>query len=80
MPLSVYVAELRREKSGTMTAIVVIQPSEFSAFRIEFYFDDYGDDEQNLHYVQGELQRFSHSFAEALRQPLKIVRKPAAKR
>ena len=77
MAISVYVAELRHERSGKATAIVIIEPSAFSAFRIELSFEDHGDDERNLHYVQGALQQFSYSLEDALRRPLKIVRKPA---
>lgn len=79
MALSVHVASLTRSHPGKATAIVVIRPSKSSGFLIEFVFDDEGSDENNLHYVQGALQRFSHSLGEAFKQPLKIAPKPAAR-
>jgi len=79
MPMAVHVAELKCERSGRMTATVVIQPSDVSAFRVSIAFDDKGSDENNLHHVQAALQRFSSELAEALRRPLKIARRPAAR-
>ncbi|HUD87989.1 MAG TPA: hypothetical protein VMR17_16215 [Xanthobacteraceae bacterium] len=79
MALSVHVASLTPSAAGQFTAVVVIQPSEFSSFRIQIVFDDLGSEESNLHHVQGALAHFSNAFADALKQPLKIVRKPAAK-
>ena len=80
MPLSVYVAHLEREDSR-VTATVVIQPSDLAAFRIETVFVDQGSQEKNLHHVQGVLQRFSADLdlAAALKRPLRIAPKPAAK-
>jgi hypothetical protein len=80
MAVSVHVASLTRADQRQVTAVAVIQPSDFSSFRVEIVFDDKGSDENNLHHVQGVLQRFSHAFADALKLPLKIARKPAAKR
>lgn len=79
MALSVYVASLTREKTGKVTAVTIIR-ADLAAFRLEFVFDDKGSDENNLHHVQGELQRFSADFSEALRRPLKIAPKPAARK
>ncbi len=79
MAVAVYVASLTNDDTGRVVAVVVIQPSELTAFRVEVAFADEGTDERNLHHVQAALQRFSADFVEALRPPLKIVRKPAAK-
>jgi len=62
-----------------MTAMVVIQQSEFVSFHIKIVFDDLGSEENNLHHIQGVLQAFSAGLSDALRQPLKIVRKQAGK-
>jgi len=78
MPISVYVASLDKE-AERITATVIIQPSDLAAFRIETIFHDLGSQENNLHYVQGVLQQFSADLAAALRRPLKIAPKPAAK-
>ncbi|MFZ0425460.1 MAG: hypothetical protein WAL80_21485 [Xanthobacteraceae bacterium] len=80
MAVSVYIASLMQDDAGGIVAVVVIQPSDLAAFRVEIVFESKGNEESNLHYVRGVLQRFSGDLAEALKRPLKIVRKPAAKK
>jgi hypothetical protein len=79
MAISVHVASLTRSRSGKMTGVVVIQPSALTSFRVNVVFDDLGSDENNLHHIQGVLQAFSADFSDALKRPLKIAQKPAAK-
>lgn len=79
MSVSVHAASLTKDEAGRVVAVVVIQPSDLAAFRVEVVFHDKGGDENNLHHVQSVLQGFSADFAEALRRPLKIARPPAAK-
>jgi hypothetical protein len=79
MTVSVRIAEITKAAAGNLTAVVVIKPSELTAFRVEVVFADKGNQENNLHHVQEVLQRFSADFASALRRPLKIAPGPAAK-
>jgi hypothetical protein len=80
MAVSVYIASLTVDDAGRVVGLTVIQPSDFAAFRIEVVFENKGNEESNVHHVQGVLQRFSSDLAEALRRPLKIVRKRAIKK
>jgi hypothetical protein len=80
MTVSVRVHSLKQSASDKVTAIVVVQPSQFASFRIDVTVDDAGSQDRNLQQVAGALLRFSQQFSEALKQPLRIEPTPAPER
>jgi len=72
MTVSVRVHSLKPSAPGKVTAIVVVQPSQFATLRIDVTVDDAGSQERNLQQVAGVLLRFSQQFSEALKQPIRV--------
>ena len=72
MTVSVRVHSLKQSAPGKVTAIVVVQASQFANFQIDVTVDDAGTQDRNLQRVAGVLLRFSQQFSEVLKQPLRI--------